>query len=518
MPLRGILFMMSLLLTHGVYAQRNISLNKTNMALSAIKGTSSKPDTLLLSTMGGTVRITDIKITGKDAAFFKIQSQKPKQVSSARSEAVIVQFKPAAQFMGIARAALEIKGPNLVVSLTGLSTQGLEGENEAPLSAIVQALGFETQVGWNTLAHHWRPERQGDELAPALFKKATDAPIECIPLARYSPDFLVNFGYYTSTPSGPLQHQVGVLAKAGSYPEHQTLFPALASGKKSFDPGNGVFGFYAISPSHTAYSEDIWNILFYPGHATHAMRIYPLKGMQGRVPDNTYLVCIEEATNGDYNDYVFLVKNITPVFLDEHFNSLFNGKNLEGWYTWLQGKGRNNDPDHIFTVDENGLIHDMGTQPGYIMTTQRFGNYHFTLEFKWGEKKWPPRENSKRDSGICYNIPDNEPDRIWPQSVECQVQETDVGDFWLLGNSTIQVDGKQNAPSDHTQIVKKKDAEKPHGEWNTVEVISFNGKCVHIVNGVVVNHGENSSLAGGRILLQSEYAEIFYRNIKIRKL
>jgi hypothetical protein len=227
---------------------------------------------------------------------------------------------------------------------------------------------------------------------------------------------------------------------------------------------------------------------------------------------------MEEATNGDYNDYVFLLKNVAPVFLDEHFSSLFNGKNFDGWYTWLLGKGRNNDPDHVFTVKENGLIHDMGTQLGYIMTTQRFGNYHFTLEFKWGEKRWPPRENSKRDSGICYNIPDDEPDSIWPQSVECQVQETDVGDFWLLGNSTIQVAGKQNAPSNHTQIVKKEDAEKPYGEWNTVEVASFNGKCVHIVNGVVVNYGENSSLVGGRILLQSEYAEIFYRNIKIRKL
>ena len=77
--------------------------------------------------------------------------------------------------------------------------------------------------------------------------------------------------------------------------------------------------------------------------------------------------------------------------------------------------------------------------------------------------------------------------------------------------------GKQNSPSLHTQIVKRKDAEKPYGEWNTVEVISFNGKCVHIVNGVVVNYGENSSLIGGKILLQSEYAEIYYRNVKIRE-
>lgn len=56
-----------------------------------------------------------------------------------------------------------------------------------------------------------------------------------------------------------------------------------------------------------------------------------------------------------------------------------------------------------------------------------------------------------------------------------------------------------------------------YGEWNKVEVISFYGKCVHIANGVVVNYGENSSLIGGRIPLQSEYAELYYRNIKIRE-
>jgi hypothetical protein len=163
-------------------------------------------------------------------------------------------------------------------------------------------------------------------------------------------------------------------------------------------------------------------------------------------------------------------------------------------------------------------LHDLGTELGYIMSEKSFGNYHFVLDFKWGEKKWPPRDKMKRDSGICYNIPEDEPDSIWPQSVECQIQEGDVGDFWLLNYSTIQVDGKQNSPLQHSQIVKKVDAEKPNGEWNTVEVISVNGKCVHIVNGTVVNYGENSSLIGGRILLQSEYAELYYRNIRIREL
>jgi len=113
-----------------------------------------------------------------------------------------------------------------------------------------------------------------------MFKKAAAGKVEMIPVARYSPDFPLNFGYYTNTKTGPVQHQAGVLAKAGKFPEHQILFPRLAAGQISFDPNDDVFGFYAISPGHTIYSEDVWNILFYPTHATHAMRIYPVHDKQ----------------------------------------------------------------------------------------------------------------------------------------------------------------------------------------------------------------------------------------------
>ncbi len=161
-------------------------------------------------------------------------------------------------------------------------------------------------------------------------------------------------------------------------------------------------------------------------------------------------------------------------------------------------------------------MHVRGKELGYIRTNDHFTNYHFKVEFKWGVKKWPPRENDKRDAGICYNILVDEPDSIWPKSIECQVQEGDVGDFWLLSFATIEVDGKPNQPSNHTRMVKKADAEKPYGEWNTMEIISYKGKCIHIVNGVIVNSGENASVKEGRILLQSEYSEVYYRNAGIK--
>ena len=495
---------------------QNVDVSKNKLALSAIKGTVSKSDSIIITSTSSS-NIGSISITGQQANFFKLISPKPKRITSSKPEALVVVFEPDESFIGIANAKLEIRNLKLSIELTGLSTKGLEGENEAPLASIIDVLGYKIDLGWTTLSNHLRPELQGEELAPALFTKANEGIVEMIPIARYSPDFVLNFGYYTNSEKGPVQHQTGILAKAGDYPEHQILYPAISSGKSNFDPGKSAFGFYAISPEHTIYSEDTWNILFYPTHANHAMRIYPVKNKQGEIIENNFIVCMEEAANGDYNDYVFLVKNVKPVFLKEDYKTILNGKNLDGWHSWLQTKGKNNDPENIFTFDQDGVLHDLGKELGYIMTEKSFENYHFIVEFKWGEKRWPPREDLKRDSGICYNIPEDCEDQIWPTSVECQIQEGDVGDFWLVGYSTVQVDGKQNAPKQSARITKKKDNEKANGEWNTVEVISFNGKCAHIVNGMLVNYGENSSLIGGRILLQSEFAEIYYRNVKIRE-
>jgi hypothetical protein len=40
---------------------------------------------------------------------------------------------------------------------------------------------------------------------------------------------------------------------------------------------------------------------------------------------------------------------------------LFNGKNLEGFDTFLRDKGLNNDPDQVFRVHD-GLVHVSGTE------------------------------------------------------------------------------------------------------------------------------------------------------------
>ena len=198
---------------------------------------------------------------------------------------------------------------------------------------------------------------------------------------------------------------------------------------------------------------------------------------------------------------------------------LFNGKDLKGWYSFLKSKGKNNDPEKVFAV-ENGLLHISGKEFGYICTEKGYKNFHLAAEFKWGVKKYPPRDADtiKRDNGICYYFPLNEKDFVWPKSIECQVQEGDTGDFWLISGVTIKVNGIRSQPDSFTRVKKRTDAEMPTGQWNRVEVIANKGKITYIVNDKIVNEGEDPSVSQGKILIQSEGAEIYYRKIELAEL
>lgn len=202
---------------------------------------------------------------------------------------------------------------------------------------------------------------------------------------------------------------------------------------------------------------------------------------------------------------------------------LFNGKDLAGWTIWIRHPEKEtdprSDPNKIFQV-KDGVLHISGQHFGALTTEKEYGDYRLKLEFKWGTKKWPPRENVVRDSGILYHCIG--PDKVWTKSVECQIQEGDTGDFWMVDGTSAMIGDKREA----RYSKKLKDTEKPSGEWNTVEVICKGDTVQHIVNGVLVAEATGLSadkdgkepLTRGRIMLQSEGAEVFYRNVTLEPL
>lgn len=229
---------------------------------------------------------------------------------------------------------------------------------------------------------------------------------------------------------------------------------------------------------------------------------------------------------------------------------IFNGKDLSGWSAHYASKVSADAPaaSSIFEV-KNGEIHaypthEAGTpQPfAYIATDADFKDYVISLEYKWGKKKFPPRLHEVRDAGLLYHVYRVKPSE-WPASAEAQIQEGDTGDSWAIStqassfvdpktgryappeNGGVPITGGENEGFHRTRHGRVN--ERPG--WNTLEVIVRGDRATHVVNGVVNmrvselkswDAGTNSwvKLDHGKVVLQAEGAEVFYRNIKVRAL
>lgn len=254
--------------------------------------------------------IQEIVAVGSDDFAFEIRTSYafPMKLRPQERAKISVAFNPdfSAGFM---RANLRITSNNPaqgthLVALYGLSTKGLEGENEPPLAQILSTLGYAVNVGGTSLALGTDVQPMGEEIAAPLFVKAGEGAVTMHPVARYSPPELVPFGYYLSS-NQPQIREVGILS--GDSLQHQTLFPVLASGERQFDPGVAAFGLFTATKAHPTYSEDRFNL-----GVPHAVRVFPLKNREENLVNNSYLICFEEAKNGDYQDFVFVLSNVKP--------------------------------------------------------------------------------------------------------------------------------------------------------------------------------------------------------------
>ena len=247
----------------------------------------------------------------------------------------------------------------------------------------------------------------------------------------------------------------------------------------------------------------------------------------------------------------------------QNSQSLFNGKDLNGWDTYVASRydtmlkkrvgkplGLNNDSLKIFSVadvDGKPALRISGERFGGISTQREFQNYHLSLEFKWGTKRWAPRHDKKRDSGVLYHAvgPHGVDAGSWMRSQEYQVQEGDCGDYWGIDGAgfdipAVQKDEKtfiydpqgkllsfsKTSPAGR-RCIKNPDNEKPTGEWNRIEIYCLGDTAVHLINGkvnmVLFNSrqpidGKDAPLSKGKIQIQSEGAEVYYRNISVRPI
>jgi len=215
--------------------------------------------------------------------------------------------------------------------------------------------------------------------------------------------------------------------------------------------------------------------------------------------------------------------------------------------------GLNKDSFGVYTTFQEGdntIVRISGEYYGCLVTKEEFENYHFQLKYKWGEKKWAIRKDLLMDSGILYHsigAPGAEFWRSWMLSQEFQIMEGHTGDFWSQASSAMDIraykpesvlDPMAHASQDYIPIsidspyrnycLRSSNYEKAKDEWNTLDLYCFEDKSLHVVNGQVVmilknsrykdENGDHIPLIKGKIQIQSEAAEVFFKDIRIRKI
>ena len=228
---------------------------------------------------------------------------------------------------------------------------------------------------------------------------------------------------------------------------------------------------------------------------------------------------------------------------------LFNGKDLGGWYTFLDGRGRDNDPKRVFTV-QDGMIRISGQEWDCITTVDEYENYRLIVEFKWGDKTWEPRTDNARDSGVLVHSigADGAYGGVWMRSLECQMIEGGTGDLLVVGDGSprfsltspaapekqggsyvFQPDGQLQTIvagrvnwygrdpdwKDVKGFRGRQDVEKAVGQWNRYECTVQGRDLSVVLNGVVVNDATQVRPQKGRIQIQSEGAELFVRRVDL---
>ena len=201
---------------------------------------------------------------------------------------------------------------------------------------------------------------------------------------------------------------------------------------------------------------------------------------------------------------------------------LFNGKDLENFYPWLADSGTFADPDGVFSVD-NGMIRISGQHQGFLATRAQFGDYKLVVEFKWGSETWYKHKETPRNSGLFINAVGL--DGLDMKSIELQIAEPSkntkegTGDVVLHGGAKFMVGSEyKTKPWDTFYHQNKKEADANIGDWNKMEIVAEGDRIRVMVNGKVTMEGRRATPSSGKILLQSNGAEIFIRRMDVYPL
>ncbi len=181
---------------------------------------------------------------------------------------------------------------------------------------------------------------------------------------------------------------------------------------------------------------------------------------------------------------------------------LLDGKTLDGWTFFLEDpKAKMED---VWSV-KDGVVHCKGHPIGYLRTTEDFTDYVCTVEWRFDPAL------GAGNSGVLLRM--TGADKVWPKSVESQLNSGDAGDIWNIDEVSMQVDPSRT--QGRRTVKLQPSSEKPLGEWNRYVITLDGGELTLEVNGVKQNEAHWVERVPGKICLQSEGAPIEFRKVEI---
>jgi putative membrane-bound dehydrogenase-like protein len=185
--------------------------------------------------------------------------------------------------------------------------------------------------------------------------------------------------------------------------------------------------------------------------------------------------------------------------------ALFNGKDLAGWTFHLNDAAAR--MEDVWSVSD-GVLHCQGNPIGYLRTQAEYTSFVLTLEWRF------PPGSPPGNSGVLMRKVG--PDKVWPKSIEAQLQHRNAGDIWNIDEFPMQTEPSRT-DGRHTGKALPCN-EKPLGEWNRYVITLDRGELTLEVNGEVQNRASWCDEVAGSICLQSEGAPIEFRNVRLRPL
>jgi hypothetical protein len=183
---------------------------------------------------------------------------------------------------------------------------------------------------------------------------------------------------------------------------------------------------------------------------------------------------------------------------------------LSGWEAFSEKEGTK--VGDVWTL-RDGVLACQGTPKGYLYTSKDYQDFVLTLEWRWAPDKKPG------SGGVLIRMTGAH--KIWPKSLEAQINAGQAGDFWGLGGLGLEgppermksVDGGPMGKLTHVQRLA--DAEKPAGQWNHYEIVAAGGTVTLKINGQVVNQAQRCDAVAGKICLTAEGDAIEFRHIRL---